>query len=224
MKMKKIKDVVNSVDIVTGQSVLFDVLKAQLRTYLTGTMNIDTNVYDSSLFKNIFGNDVSLSIQYFVERSNDKKLSPLFYKMLKMVDDEEITEEQMYNSLSTLISQKYAFKWWKICDALTTDYEPLENYDLNEERKVNTDVNVHQETESGYYGFNSTEAQPTATGEGDTHTTGLESNNKEVLRRHGNIGVTTSQQMLESELKLRQYNFIEEVLNDIDSILCLKIY
>lgn len=44
------------------------------------------------------------------------------------------------------------------------------------------------------------------------------------LRRTGNIGVTTSQQMLESELKLRTWNFFYSVFDDIDSICCLPIY
>ena len=45
-----------------------------------------------------------------------------------------------------------------------------------------------------------------------------------VLTRSGNIGVTTSQQMLESELELRKWNFFERVYNDIDSVCCLSIY
>lgn len=45
------------------------------------------------------------------------------------------------------------------------------------------------------------------------------------LTRHGNIGVTTSQQMLESEIELRnKNNFYKMVLNDVSSILCLSVY
>ena len=46
----------------------------------------------------------------------------------------------------------------------------------------------------------------------------------EKLQRAGNIGVTTSQQMLESEFKVRQYDFYKELYNDIDSVMCLMIY
>ena len=46
----------------------------------------------------------------------------------------------------------------------------------------------------------------------------------ETLTRSGNIGVTTSQQMLESEFKVRQYDFYKMIYNDIDSVLCLSIY
>lgn len=44
------------------------------------------------------------------------------------------------------------------------------------------------------------------------------------LTRSGNIGVTTSQQMLESELDLRQWIYFENVMKDIDSLLTLNIY
>lgn len=44
------------------------------------------------------------------------------------------------------------------------------------------------------------------------------------LTRSGNIGVTTSQQMIESELKLREYVFFDSVFNDICSVLTLPIY
>ena len=44
------------------------------------------------------------------------------------------------------------------------------------------------------------------------------------LHRHGNIGVTTSQQMIESEIVLRQKNFFDIVFSDIDRLLTLSIY
>ena len=44
------------------------------------------------------------------------------------------------------------------------------------------------------------------------------------LTRSGNIGVTTTQQMLTSEIELWQWNFFKQVFEDIDSILCLDIY
>lgn len=44
------------------------------------------------------------------------------------------------------------------------------------------------------------------------------------LTREGNIGVTTSQQMIESEIKLRETKYWELVFRDIDSLLCLSIW
>lgn len=44
------------------------------------------------------------------------------------------------------------------------------------------------------------------------------------LTRSGNIGVTTSQQMVRDELEVWQWNFFQMVFEDIDSICCLEIY
>ena len=46
-----------------------------------------------------------------------------------------------------------------------------------------------------------------------------------TLTRHGNIGVTTAQQMIESERQLWQWNFFQNVVfPDIDKMLTLAIY
>ena len=47
---------------------------------------------------------------------------------------------------------------------------------------------------------------------------------KRTLTRSGNIGVTTSQQMLESEIKLWEWNFYETVFKDVDTVLTVPKY
>ena len=44
------------------------------------------------------------------------------------------------------------------------------------------------------------------------------------LNRSGNIGVTTTQQMMQSEIELWQWNFFKTVFDDIDKVCCLDIY
>ena len=44
------------------------------------------------------------------------------------------------------------------------------------------------------------------------------------LRAHGNIGVTTSQQMLESELKLRETSAVEEIVKDLAKLYLVEVY
>lgn len=56
----------------------------------------------------------------------------------------------------------------------------------------------------------------------DTETKDITSDR--TLKRSGNIGVTTTQQMIESERQLWLWNFFESVFSDIDKILVLKIY
>lgn len=66
-------------------------------------------------------------------------------------------------------------------------------------------------------------------------TTGTESNNvdtnrtikatgTEKLTRSGNIGVTTSQQMIESEISLRKLDIINMIYQDIDKVITIPYY
>lgn len=59
----------------------------------------------------------------------------------------------------------------------------------------------------------------------DTETKNLQTNTSETFHREGNLGVTTSQQMLESEFELRiKYRFFDVVFGDLDKTLALSIY
>lgn len=115
---------------------------------------------------------------------------------------------------------------------------------------VATDTDITQdgsnESETGLFPFESSSQDATPTNAENTsssvRTHGTSQNNKttssdsksetvteretgtESLTRSGNIGVTTSQQMLQSEIELRKYDIIERIFNDIDKVLCLKVY
>lgn len=57
----------------------------------------------------------------------------------------------------------------------------------------------------------------------DEHETTYGSKVTRTEHTHGNIGVTTNQQMIESELELRKKNFYQIIFKDVDSYLALKI-
>ena len=64
--------------------------------------------------------------------------------------------------------------------------------------------------------------QDTTGSRSDTHTKGTtETINSHI---HGNVGVTTNQQMITAELELRKKNFFDIVMRDIDSFICLRVY
>lgn len=46
----------------------------------------------------------------------------------------------------------------------------------------------------------------------------------DTLERHGNIGVTTSQQMIESELELRKKSILDIIFANVDSVLACPIW
>ena len=190
-------------------------------------------------------NYFKLTEDYFIGHSNDKFISPLFSKFIENYHNSEIDIKlSMSTKLANLVYNRFGEKWKKIYDALMTEYNPLENYSMVEERTPDlefTETEKHKSTTerettatSSYKGFNAVEPVTITKTDGseDVTTSGIKADNEkttthkgsETLTRSGNIGVTTSQQMLESELKIRQFDFYKQVYNDIDSILCLSIY
>ena len=86
----------------------------------------------------------------------------------------------------------------------TSEHTQTGGITVRETASANSNVEEITKTQTGY-------TQSTETG-------------TRALTRSGNIGVTTSQQMLESEIALWQWNFIESVYTDIDTILTIQIY
>lgn len=127
----------------------------------------------------------------------------------------------------------------KIRTAITAQYAPLENYNMSETRTpdltetTQTKSNVRTSGSNKVYGFNSSTAVPATESQADTVTQGADSANQskrtntgtEKLERSGNIGVTTSQQMLLSELDLRaQHEFEEYLFTFLDQIMTCGAY
>lgn len=126
-------------------------------------------------------------------------------------------------------------RWQK---ALSIEYDPLENYDRREEWKT-TDAGNSSGTTNGTTGslttnrvsaYDSGDALTTkdaiaTNGTDSTTNTGSFSNNGTNSGRvHGNIGVTTSQMMLTSELSLGYWNIYEKITDIFLTEFVLPIY
>lgn len=154
---------------------------------------------------------------------------------------EALDEAGRLARLPNVICAHFGSNWEKLYNAYFVDeYNPIENYSMKEvrepdlEEKIDTEANskVESKTESGVYGFNSSEAVPATTA--DNTTEGLKTNNfgsstktnkgKETLTRAGNIGTMTSQMMLQSELDIRKFDYWKRVFDDLDKIFCLGVY
>lgn len=92
----------------------------------------------------------------------------------------------------------------RIASALTTEYNPLHNYDRAETYTdtENVDGTYNTDTENKVSAYNSSTYQPDSKTEIDG-TSGTDRTLTHVSTVKGNIGVTTSQQMLQAELDLR---------------------
>lgn len=194
-----------------------------------------------------------LDDDFLYNHSGELLIAPLLEKQLD--NDELMSSENQWTKILKLAYTKYVIKWQRLWDVANAEYNPIENYNLLERETMPTkttsdnfnesthnEVNTDIQTNDIVYGFNSDNPVPV----GKSQTTGSKLNNYSdqthsgtsqnnirtesyetyrELTRSGNIGVTTSQQMIESEIKLWQWNFIQEVVyKDLNELITLNIY
>lgn len=201
-------------------------------TYLFDNLKSSTI---SSIFKD--WDSAVLTILYFQMRSRRKLVSDLVEDALK---DDSFNEEAFSITISKMLTALFGENWARFYEVFKSEYEPAFNYDMTENysgsntASSNSTSNagtMKNDVENSIYGFNSTEAvKNNATSTVDTQTKDASSTatgsgtETHLLSRKGNIGVTTTQQLLQSELDLWQWNFLEQIFNDIDEILTVPIY
>lgn len=142
-------------------------------------------------------------------------------------------------------SDKWYFTFDKWLKALAIEYDPLNNYDRHEEYEdTGTETRADSGTSSGttksdgttqhdISAYDSstmredTKDTTNATGTDSTSsssngTTATSLNHKAHL--YGNIGVTTSQQMLEAELQVARFNLIDQITECFINEFCILVY
>lgn len=129
-------------------------------------------------------------------------------------------------------------KWY---EALSIDYNPLENYDRMEEwsdNKLEHAVASDASNQSGsgnvtnqksaYDGTgyqNHDKADSTSSGTNNATTNTIaQGSSTHGGRTHGNIGVTTSQQMLQAQLDVVRFNLYNEIADVFLMELCIYTY
>lgn len=175
---------------------------------------------------------VELALEYFFNHSGEKLITPLVVHFLNT--GEVFHDDDDTNPLIRVAWDKYINKWNRLHSAIDeSNYNPIENYDSTETRTPNLtfkdDSSTNSKQTASGYGFGSATANPISESSANkldnTYTNERKETGTETIARHGNIGVTTSQQMLESEIALRNnYVFQNVIMNDLDSLFCLKIY
>lgn len=189
----------------------------------------------SSIFEDF--DSATLTALYFQMRSRKKLVSDL-------VEDEAekstFSEETFSSTIAKMLVALFGENWKRLFEVYKSEYEPAFNYDMTEtfsgsnsatSNSTSNAGTMKNDVENSIYGFNSTTAvKNNATSTTDTQTkdasasatgSGTESHS---LTRKGNIGVTTTQQLLQSEIDLWRWNFVEQVFSDIDEILTIPIY
>lgn len=130
------------------------------------------------------------------------------------------------------------YKW---VEALAIEYDPLYNYDRYEEwtdegtgsqtSEYNDRSDSDATTESRVSAYNSSSYQPSGKtiNDGGTSSEGIGKNSSEGKTIHsghlyGNIGVTTSQQMLQSELDLARFSIYDSIAHMFMTEFTIPVY
>lgn len=148
-----------------------------------------------------------------------------------------------YNPINNYDSVENSTDTHEYTGTQTTEHETTKNN--TDTPDITRTSNGSNDSAGSLYGFNSATAVPSDEANGKSNSTDTETgtvtsngtengtntrtdNLKETitheLTRSGNIGVTTSQQMIESELELRKKQFYNIMIRDIINFLCLPIY
>ena len=107
--------------------------------------------------------------------------------------------------------------WEKMLDTEMIEYNPIHNYDRQEDWV--DDGTGSSITDLSVAGFNDADmADRERTGTGTT------TQSRHTARISGNIGVTTTQQMLESERESRKYSTVYEIIGEFKERFCLLVY
>ena len=133
----------------------------------------------------------------------------------------------LFKSMVRAWSYTQVYNWVKMYEALTAEYNPLNNYDRTEVWNDESESNAAgaQNSKSGVAGFNQAAGFADSTEDVAEQSTSATASSTRTGRTYGNIGVTTSQQMLESEITLRaRYNIYNIIVRDFKERFCLLVY
>ena len=184
---------------------------------------------------------------YFADKFGERD----FYKYY---DSENATDNtNMVKKASDYIAlygKSHKYEYDKLVDTLSLEYNPIENYSMTEKgtdtrtpnitqtnKGVNTNtIGVDTSITTGKTTFDKSDSfindtKTTNTGTNtdtqDINTTVTTAGNEKTVHeftRSGNIGVTTSQQMIESERQLAMFSAVDLFVKAIADIILIGVY
>lgn len=206
-------------------SVIFDFDDKNPINALCNLINEDESLQLNAELSKIFDEeDEPLAMEYIINRY-DRIMSPLF---VRLYDKYEEDKEDTCKAVASIIKMKFLFNWNKLAEAVFSDYNPIDNYNMVEQKETDFEEHTTDDTKitNKYSGFNADEMQDVSESatDGDVTKTDTGSKAKNELTRRGNIGVTTTAQMIEGEYNLRKKNILDQIYKDIDTILFIDYY
>lgn len=184
---------------------------------------------------------------YFVNKFGERD----FYKYYDNENDDSNTNMvKQASDYIALYGKSHKYEYDKLVDTLSLEYNPIENYSMTEKgtdtrtpnitqtnKGVNTNtVGVDTSITTGRTTFDKSDSfindtKTTNTGTNtdtqDINTTVTTAGNEKTVHeftRSGNIGVTTSQQMIESERQLAMFSVVDLFVKAIADIILIGVY
>ena len=122
-----------------------------------------------------------------------------------------------------LLSKRRLHSWERMATALFEDYNPLHNFDRYEDSADDESIASSGSADSvntvnGYNGDAEHDKQNT-TGKSER-----KRDNKHTAHLYGNVGVTTSGQMLDGELEIRKQDLISIIVREFKENFCIMVY
>ena len=115
------------------------------------------------------------------------------------------------------------FNWQKMWSAMRAEYNPIHNYNMTESWEDHSEGTGDGTSQRDVAGFNENQTLVHDSKMTDNNSSEVDSTHQG--RRSGNIGVTTSQQMLEAELALRaKHNMYDIISDSFKRHFCIMVY
>lgn len=138
---------------------------------------------------------------------SEKPISPAFQSMNKL---------DILQAMGDFLSGK-EYELNGLYASTQFDYNPISNYDMTESSRDEDRATTSGDSTESSTSFDSTTQKDT----GKTVSSGTASNtNIHTLQRSGNIGVTTSQQMIDQERGILTFDFVQYVADLINNNFC----
>lgn len=135
------------------------------------------------------------------------------------------TDPETVKNLISIWSRKQREVWQKLYNSTQLEYNPIYNYDRTEEW-IDDETGSAQasgENIEQVQGFNNGDFTDRSKNNSTSEASSTRKNTR-LGRAYGNIGVTTTQQMLDAERKTALYNVIDVIVSEFKARFCIMVY
>lgn len=142
-------------------------------------------------------------------------------------------DPNILKSMILIWSRQNIDSWKRACNAFLSDYNPIHNFDRNEEwtetggSSFNSRGRGNGNNKTRVSAYNSTaleDREENINGNESESSGNNEGHNNHTGHLFGNIGITRTQEMIEDELRLRENNVYNIIIKSFKERFCIIVY